>query len=80
MTRLEDLQGMRDGLLARIATCQSDQNYAVLTRTLLDVLAQIEQIDPQPVSRKETALDEFSKRLLDRRRAGSAGVGGATAN
>ena len=74
MARLDDLKMARDGLRDRMETCESDQNYAVLVRTLTDVLKQIDDLEP-PV-REATALDEFTSRL-QQRRAGSKASGGA---
>lgn len=76
MSRLDDLRALRDGLVSRLETCSSDQNYAVLARTLTDILAQIDLLDPpEPVKRKETPLDEFTRKLVERRRAGSKDLG-----
>ena len=79
MDRLEDLEKVREGLLTRMVTCSSDQNYAMLVKTLMEVHKQIEELTPdQPRAEGEpavvgegvTAVDEFQRRL-QARRAGS---------
>jgi hypothetical protein len=78
VSRIEDLREVRAGLIERLEHCASDQNYAVLARTLADVLAQIDALDPEPVVRKESPLDEFSRKLIARRRADSQALGKST--
>lgn len=75
MSRLSDLQAARQGLLARMETCGSDQTYAVLVRTLTDVLAQIDELSPKK-PKEATGLDEFTRRLRERR-PGAEGPGRA---
>lgn len=65
MTRLTDLEEVRAGLIARMADCASDQNYAVLGRLLVDVVKQIAELEP-PADGVKTGLSEFEKRLRDR--------------
>ena len=60
--RLEDLQALRADLKARLETCESDQNFAVMGRLLTDVVKQIEEIEKAVPSQKGTVLDELAKR------------------
>ena len=67
MARLDDLTSLRDGLIERMESCESDQNYAVLGRLLRDIVRDIEEIAGAPAgSAKETGLSDFEKRLRDR--------------
>lgn len=67
MARLDDLQALRDGLVGRMAECQSDQNYAVMGRLLVDVVKQIDELDPAaPAERPRTGLSEFEEKLRER--------------
>lgn len=67
MSRVDDLRHVREGLQARMAACESDQNYAVLGRLLVDVVKQIDELDPPADGpQKETGLSDFEKRLRER--------------
>ena len=67
MARLDDLRDLREGTLARMADCASDQNYAILGRLLADVLKQIDELGGgEEVKSKETGLSDFEKRLRER--------------
>lgn len=67
MGRLDDLRALREGTLARMAGCNSDQNYAILGRLLADVLKQIDELGGgEKVAEKETGLSDFEKRLRER--------------
>lgn len=67
MSRLDDLQDLREGLIARMAECGSDQNYAVLGRLLRDVVKDISELDSAGDGEtKRTGLSEFEKRLAER--------------
>ncbi len=67
MSRLDDLRELREGTLARMADCSSDQNYAILGRLLADVLKQIDELGGGEAAKpKETGLSDFEKRLRDR--------------
>ena len=67
MSRLEDLQALREGTLARMADCSSDQNYAILGRLLADVIKQIDELGGGEQEKpKETGLSDFEKRLRER--------------
>jgi hypothetical protein len=59
--RLPALVVLRDDLVARMAVCQSDQNFAVMGRLLTDVLAQIDGLEAKPETDR-TALDELKAR------------------
>lgn len=72
MARLDDLVDLREGLLVRLAGERSGQNYAVLGRLLVDVVKQIDELDPAPAEPKETTLSEFEKRLRDREQRAKA--------
>ena len=70
MARLDDLQELRAGLQRRLDGCESDQNYAVLGRLLVDVVKQIEELGGDASDMKVvTPLDEFTRRLADRESA-----------
>jgi len=66
-TRLDHLSTLRDQLQERMASCESDQNFAVMGRLLADVLKQIDELgggeQPKP---KETGLSDFERRLAER--------------
>ena len=67
MSRLSDLEEMRQGLIDRMAECASDQNYAVLGRLLVDVAKQIEELQGSSGSApKRTGLSDFERRLRER--------------
>jgi hypothetical protein len=67
MNRLDDLRALREGTLARMADCSSDQNYAILGRLLADVLKQIDELGGgEKPAEKETGLSDFEKRLRER--------------
>lgn len=67
MARLEDLQALREGLLARLEECSSDQNYAVLGRLLADVVKQIDELDPPAAGEgPKTGLSEFERKMRER--------------
>lgn len=69
MARIDDLRATREGLIARMAVCTSDQNYAVMGRLLTDVVKQIAELDPAeapaPVSKGGVVVD-FAARLANR--------------
>jgi len=67
VARLDDLRALREGTLARMADCSSDQNYAILGRLLADVLKQIDELGGgEQTAPKETGLSDFEKRLAER--------------
>lgn len=66
-SRLKALRALRDSLAARLERCTSDQNFAVMSRVLADVLVQIDELGGGVApAKEETALDEFSRRLAER--------------
>lgn len=66
-SRVDYLREARDGLQARLRVCESDQNYAVMTRELRSVLAEIDDLGGGEQSeRKATGLSDFEKRLAER--------------
>ena len=69
MARLDDLETLRAGIFDRLGDCESDQNYAVLGRLLVDVVKQIDEIGGSQPEKVVTALDEFTRRLADRESA-----------
>jgi hypothetical protein len=72
-SRLSDLEELREGLIARMAGAESDQNYAVLGRLLTDVLKQIDELGGgEQEEPKETGLSDFERRLRERQ-SGAAG-------
>lgn len=80
MARLDDLRNTRQGLIERMASCDSDQNYATLGRLLVDVVKQIDELDPtSALPTQETDVDEFTKRL-NGRRSGAAASGRAASS
>lgn len=67
MARLDDLRVLRDDLVARMADCSSDQNFAVMGRLLLDVTKQLDELDPPDVKPgPDTPLSDFERRLNER--------------
>ena len=66
MARLDDLRTLRDDLVERMAECSSDQNYAVMGRLLIDVLKQLDELDPPVAGGSATPLSEFERRLHER--------------
>ena len=66
MSRLTDLEWERAGLIERMESCASDQNYAVLGRLLVDVIKQIEELAGSVEKPKATGLSDFEKRLRER--------------
>jgi hypothetical protein len=66
MSRLSDLEAVRAGLVERMESCSSDQNYAVLGRLLVDVVKQIDELTGAGGQAKETGLSDFEKRLRER--------------
>ena len=69
MARLDDLETLRAGIFDRLGDCESDQNYAVLGRLLVDVVKQIDELGGSQPEKVVTALDEFTRRLADRESA-----------
>ena len=73
MGRLDDLRELREGTLSRMAVCNSDQNYAILGRLLVDVLKQIDELGGgESATPKETGLSDFEKRLRERESSAKA--------
>ena len=73
MARLDDLKALREGLLARLEECSSDQNYAVLGRLLADVVKQIDELDPAKAGdTPRTGLSEFEERMRERQSSAKA--------
>ena len=67
MARLDDLRNLRSDLLERMAACKSDQNYGTLGRLLVDVVKQIDELDPAASADKpRTGLSEFEEKLRER--------------
>ena len=73
MARLDDLLDLRESTINRLKTCESDQNFGVLGRLLLDTLKQIDELGGDAGNDKAvTKLDEFSRRLADRKSGSKA--------
>lgn len=73
MARIDDLRDLREKTLGRLASCESDQNFTILGRLLLDTLKQIDELGGDAGNGKAvTALDEFSRRLADRKSGAKA--------
>ena len=66
-SRLDALIALRDRLAAEIDACESSRDVAALSRQFTDVLTAIELVKAGVPEEKGTALDEFSKRLAERR-------------
>ena len=67
MARLDDLRNLRSDLLERMAVCKSDQHYGTLGRLLVDVVKQIDELDPAaPADKPRTGLSEFEEKLRER--------------
>ncbi|AYW77913.1 hypothetical protein HMPREF0682_2463 [Propionibacterium acidifaciens F0233] len=68
--RLPGLKRLRDMLAAQLDECDSNRDFAALSTRLIDVLAQIDELEQaagkKPAARKETGLDEFTRRLEER--------------
>ena len=71
--RLPGLKRLRDMLAAQLDECDSNRDFAALSTRLIDVLAQIDELEQaagkKPAARKETGLDEFTRRLKERQQA-----------
>lgn len=66
-SRLADLRELRDGLKGRMETTTSDQNYAVMGRLLVQVVAEIEELaGADPAAGEGTGLSEFERKLAER--------------
>lgn len=70
--RLEDLRSLRDDLRSRMADAESDQNFAVMGRLLVDVLKQIDEAAGSAGGGKGKVGDELAAR-----RARATGTEGA---
>lgn len=68
--RLVTLRAVRDVLATAVDMCESDRDLPGLTRQLVDVLRQIDELDP-PVSVEVDEVDEIAQRRAARH-AGSA--------
>ena len=64
-SRVDHLRDMVNDLQARMAVCDSDQNFAVMGRLRADLLKQIDEAGGEQKP-KETGLSDFEKRLRDR--------------
>ena len=67
MARIDDLRDLREGLLARMDVCESDQNFAVMGRLLADTLKQIAELDgTDKIAAKGGVVVDFAARLAGR--------------
>ncbi len=67
MARLDDLVKVRQDTLDRLASRDvTDQNFVMLGRLLVDVVKQIDELDPAATGEKGSALSEFQRRLAER--------------
>jgi len=74
MTRIDDLRDLREGLLARMAVCTSDQNYSVMGRLLADTvkqIAELEGVDAPAAGKAVGVVVDFAARLANRAGANS---------
>src|SRR5690348_9032018 len=63
-SRLKALRALRDRLAADLDGCESKRDVAALSQRFMDVLEQIDALGGGVAEpKKETALDEFTKRL-----------------
>ena len=62
--RLPGLKRLRDMLAAQLDECDSNRDFAALSTRLIDELEQA--AGKKPAARKETGLDEFTRRLEER--------------
>ncbi len=69
--RIDTLRAMRDELAGRLEVCSSDQNFAVMSRVLMDVLTQIESVEKSEPETKGTALDELAAKRSGKSPGGS---------
>ena len=60
--RLAGLRALRDRLAEEIDQCESSRDVAALANRFTDVLAQIDELDPQVIEKPKTALDELRSR------------------
>lgn len=68
MSRTSDLEALRADLQARMSVAESDQNFAVMGRLLVDVLKQLEDANGPAASgpAKGSVLSEFETKLRER--------------
>ena len=70
--RLESLKSLRDRLAEEIDQCTQARDTAALSNRLMDVLAQIDELDPaKPVEAKVNPIDEVAKRRAARKSSSS---------
>jgi hypothetical protein len=72
-TRLDALRALRDDLARQIEGCESSQGAAALSRVLVQVLEQIDELAP-PLPAKGTVLDEVKAKRAERATAGASGA------
>jgi hypothetical protein len=74
-SRLTALRALRDRLAADLDETDSKRDVASLSQRLMDVLEQIDELGGGVLEAKpETKLDEFTKRLRDRKQSAPAGA------
>lgn len=70
--RLASLKALRDRLAVDIDECESARDVAALSNRLMDVLAQIDELDSaKPVEAKVNPIDEVAKRRAARKSSSS---------
>ena len=67
--RLDTLRALRDRLAGEIDTCESMRDVAALSLRLMDVLAQIADLEGEagaPAAGSVSAVDEFTQKRRER--------------
>ena len=67
--RLETLKALRGFLARQVEACESGRDVAALSQRLMDVLAQISEIEKLLPAKKGTALDELQRRRSEKQQA-----------
>lgn len=67
LSRVDHLREILAGLTGRMRACKSDQNFAVMASRRMEVLAELDELDPEQVgAQPETGLSEFERKLHER--------------
>lgn len=70
--RATALRRLRDRLAEEIDACQSGRDLASLSQRFMDVVAQLDELEPAAPDVEETGLSEFERRLRERESAAKA--------
>ena len=72
--RRKSLEALRDHVAAELDACDSSRDTAALSRTLMDVLKQLDELGAPADEAEGTVLDEFTKRLQGREKPSRKGL------